>query len=534
MKVLRGGSVITDQRASAADLALTSRPLLTLCGIVFITFLDTTIVSVALAAVQTSLHAGVVELQWVVNGYALAFASLMLAAGSLSDRYGRRKTMLCGLVLFSVGSLLAAVAPTVIVLIAGRVVMGIGAAACEPGTLSIIRHLYPDSRERTRALGSWAAVCGLALAAGPVLGGALVGVASWRAVFYFSLGAGLIAIVATLTSIPESADPPTARPDALGFILGSASLACLAVAVILGEGSGYAAPQVVTLFVLGLVGALAFVLVEKRAAAPMLDLKYLRVPEFSGVLTISFAVFFGIFSIFFFSALYLQVVIGFSGYRTAAEFVPMTLGLVGASMFAGRIVARVGPRAPLAVGASMAGAGTLWAATIFSRPGIPTYWLIGALCLSGIGFGLSVVPVTSVALSVIPSEHSGMAASAINTSRELGAVFGVAALGALVNSHLTTDLTARLHTLGIPSAFQAIVIGAVETGGVPSGGTDTGATKAFGPIVAKVISAAYGAFRSGLEISLVVSGVVLLCASLVAFVTLGRTSTSWRTARSNP
>ncbi|HEY5472880.1 MAG TPA: MFS transporter, partial [Candidatus Limnocylindrales bacterium] len=219
------------------------RALTTISVILFLTFLDTTIMSVALADMQATLHAGVSSLQWVVNGYALVFAAFMLAAGTLGDRLGRKKVMLFGVAVFIAGSLLGALAPNIPTLIAARAIMGLGAAACEPGTLSIIRHIYPDRRARARALGVWAAIAGLALAMGPVIGGVLVGVGGWRAIFWFNLAAGVLAIAAAITTIPESADPEAShRFDYLGFLLGPIALGTLIFAVILGETSGYGAP----------------------------------------------------------------------------------------------------------------------------------------------------------------------------------------------------------------------------------------------------------------------------------------------------
>lgn len=484
----------------------------------FLTFLDTTIVSVTLADVQSDLHAGVSQLQWVVNGYALVFASLMLSAGALSDRFGRRRLLLIGLGVFAAGSLLAALAPDTDVLIAARAVMGVGAAASEPGTLSILRHLYPERHERARALGAWAAVSGLALAAGPVIGGVLVGLGSWRSVFWFNLAAGVVLVVTAARTLPESADPTGRRLDVGGFVLGAGAIGALAFAIIVGETTGYAYGPVVALFVGGIACAGGFVVRERRASAPMLDLGYFRAPPFAGAMVVAFVLFFAIFSIFFFTALYLQVVVGFSAYRVAVEFLAMAVSMVVASVFAGRWVAMAGPRLPMAAGAAFAGGGILLSELVLSS-GTPSGWLVATLAIAGAGFGTSVVPVTSVALGVVPPEHSGMAASATNTSRELGAVFGVAVLGALVNGHLSNDLALRLHHLGIPSAFQAIVIGAVETGGVS--GQDPSAERAYGPIVAKVIHAAYGAFHSGLSEALVASGVAILVAALVALATLG-------------
>ena len=493
------------------------RALTTLSGILFLTFLDTTIMSVALADMQATLHAGVSSLQWVVNGYALVFAAFMLAAGTLGDRLGRKKVMLFGVAVFIAGSLLGALAPNIPTLIGARAIMGLGAAACEPGTLSIIRHVYPDRRLRARALGVWAAIAGLALAMGPVLGGVLVGVGGWRAIFWFNLAAGVLAIAAAITTIPESSDPEvTARFDYGGFFLGPIALGTLIFAVILGETSGYNAPHIIALFVIGVVAAGLFGFVEHRAQAPMLKVSYLRKPAFSGSLTVAFAAYFGIFSIFFLTALYLQVVQGYTAYRMAALFGPMAASMIIASTFSGRWVAQRGPRLPVAVGCLLAGVGVIFA-EVALRGNAAFTPLALSLMLAGIGFGIAVVPITSVALSVIPARHSGMAASATTTSREVGTVVGVAALGSLFNAQLTTYLTHRLVELGVPDQFRSIVINAVETGQVAGGGP--GAEQQYGPIVAKVITAAYDAVHSGVSISLIVAGCVILASGLVAWFT---------------
>lgn len=488
--------------------------LVAVCAVLFLTFLDMTIVSVALASVQSDLHAGVTQLQWVVNGYALTFASLMLLAGSLADRFGRRRVMLAGLVIFAAGSLLGALAPNPSVLIAGRVIMGIGAAASEPGTLSIIRHLYPESRSRARALGAWAAVSGLALALGPVIGGVLVAVGSWRAVFWFNVVAVVAIGLLSLRVVPESADPSSSGLDFRGFASGALGIAALTFAVILGETDGYTSPQVVSLFLAGVVALAIFVRVERASPAPMLDLKYFRSRRFTGAIVVAFVLFFSIFAIFFFAALYLSAVVGYSAARVALEFIPMAFAMIVAAVLAGRRVARKGPRLPMAEGCVLAGTGVLLSALVLSSTR-PSLWLMATLALAGFGFGSSVVPMTSVALAEVPPERSGMAASATNTSRELGAVFGVAVLGALVNAHLTADLTSRLKVLKIPSNFISIVIGAIENGTVP-GGVAGGST-----IEDRVIEAAYGAFRSGLEEALVTAGIAMLVAAIIAATSLG-------------
>lgn len=483
------------------------------CAVLFLTFLDTTIVSVALADVQSRLHAGVTQLQWVVNGYALTFAALMMLAGALSDRFGRKRFMLGGLAVFAAGSLLGALAPSPDVLIAGRVVMGIGAAASEPGTLSVIRHLYPKPEERARALGAWTAVSGLALALGPVIGGALVGTGTWRAVFWFNVAATAAIVILSAVAVPESADPLVARLDFGGFVTGAIGVGALTFAIIEGETAGYRAPVVIVLFAVGVLGLVAFTSVERANKAPVLDLVYFRDEAFSGSLAVVFVLFFGIFSVFFFTALYLSAVIGYSSYRIALEFLPMTVTMILAAGIAGRRVALRGPRLSMAGGCVLAGAGILLSEVLLSAP-TPSLWLMATLALAGFGFGTSVVPVTTVALAAVPPQRSGMAASATNTSRELGAVFGTAVLGALVNAHLTSDLTHRLQVLKIPGNFIGIVIHAIETGVVPPG--KTGGTS----IEDEVIHAAYGAFRAGLEVALLTAGAALLAVAIVAAAVL--------------
>jgi EmrB/QacA subfamily drug resistance transporter len=497
----------------------------TLCGVLFLTFLDNTVVSVGLANVQSSLHAGITALQWVVNGYALTFAAFMLAGGSLGDILGRKAVMLTGVGVFCAGSVLAALAPNVDLLIAGRVVMGIGAAASEPGTLSIIRHVYPDKGTRADALGVWAAVSGLALALGPVIGGVLVGFWSWRAIFWFNLFVGAVAFFMALAFVPENSDKEGSRIDWAGIPLGAFALAAASFAVIQGEQSGYLTWWIDALFAVSFVFALLFLWVEHRTKHPILDLALFRRSSFSGSLFVAFAAYFGIFSIFFFTALYLQVVANASAYATALTFIPMAVGLIVASILAGPWVARHGPRVPMTVGCVLAAAGILISGALLG-PHVHLSVLGWVLPIAGIGFGITLVPVTSTPLTVVQPEHSGMAASATNTSREMGAVFGVAVLGSIVNSKLTGQLAARLKAIGIPPSFQNLVLHAVTGGGLGSSGEANTAehskNAAIAKIATKVVNAAYQAFGSGLHLALDISGGLLLCGAVVAIFTIHR------------
>jgi EmrB/QacA subfamily drug resistance transporter len=503
-----GGGVLS--RRSQA-LALT-----TLCTLLFLTFLDNTVVSVALGDIQVSLKANVTDLQWVVGAYALTFASIMLACGMIGDELGRKKVMLAGAGVFCAGSVLCALAPNVQTLIAGRAVMGLGAAASEPGTLSMLRHLYPEERARSRAVGVWAGVSGFALAAGPVVGGVLTGLWSWRAIFWFNLVFGLAALIVAAVILPESADPTAARVDTAGTILGAGALATFVFAIIDAESAGFSSPVVISLLCASVILTAGFAWWERRSPRPLLDLRYLRVPEFTTANITAFCTYFATFAIFFFTALYLNEVVAASGYRLAVVFLPMTVLMIAASVLAGRWTAVAGPRWSITVGCVLFAAGLILTDAFLSpHPNYPG--LTVALALAGIGIGTTVVPITTSVLSAVPPERSGMAASASNTSREIGAVTGVAVLGSLVYSQLHASLVAQMNHLGVPKAFQGLVVNAIETGQIPQ---NTGAYAGFGKLVQEVIGAAYTAFHDGLRAALYLSAALVLVAALLSFITL--------------
>ncbi len=488
-------------------------PLAVACGVLFVTFLDNTLISVVLAGIQSDLGAGVQTLQWVINGYALAFASLMLAGGMLGDLFGRKRVMLSGLTLFVVGSAIAAVAPGAGWLLMGRVVMGVGAAGSEPGTLSILRHIFEDRSERARAIGVWAAVSGTALAMGPVIAGVISGVFDWRAVLWFNLALGGAAFFAAWKVLPESCDPDRGGFDLQGALLGALALGTVIFATIQGESEGYATWWIVSLFVLSGLALVAFVRHELRVENPMLDLRLFRNGVFALSNTVAFTTFFGVFSIFFFVALYLQLLANQSPLGTALDFIPMTIVMIAASAITGRWVSRVGVRVPMFVGCILGGIGILLADAVIG-PDVGFAGLSWTLAIAGAGFGIALVPVTSAALTTVAPEHSGMAAAATNTSRELGAVFGVAVLGTVVNGELTSSLIGRLQQLGIPANFQSIVIEAVKHGGVPKDASQAAkinpAARNAGPIVNEVLNAAEKAFQSGLHQALLISACMLL------------------------
>ena len=491
-----------------------SAALAAVCAILFLTFLDNTIVSVALADIQTSLSSSVSGLQWIVDGYMLAFAALMLTGGTLGDLFGRKKVMLCGVAIFCAGSIVAALATTTGVLIAGRIVMGVGAAGSEPGTLSLIRHIYPERRERAVALGVWAAVSGLALSLGPVIGGVLVAGVGWQSIFWFSLGFGALALAAAAVTLTESSDPEGRRLDVPGLATGAAAIVAATFGVIGGENRGYGTWWIDGLFVVAAVLAIAFVEIERRAPDPVLRLEFLRNPTFTAANIVAFATNLSVFSVFFFTALYLQLITNFSGYQIALVFTSLAVAMIVSGPLAGYWTARVGPRVPMVLGCVLAGVGLLLvdrqltATTSVSALAWP-------LLIAGLGFGIALVTMTASVLTLVPPEQSGMAASTVNTSRELGGVFGVAVLGAVVNAQLTSGLSEKLVKLGIPESFRKIVVQIVTTGG-STNPSDYPIAKGNGKVVAKVLLAAEDAAGHGVHLALQIAAGIVLAAAVVA------------------
>jgi MFS family permease len=517
------------------------------CAILFLTFLDNTIVSVALANIQSSLSVSVSGLQWVVDGYMLAFAALMLSGGTLGDLFGRKKVMLSGVVIFCAGSVVAAVAPSSGILIAGRLVMGLGAAASEPGTLSLIRHIYPERAERARALGVWAAVSGLALALGPVIGGVLADGPGWRSIFWFGFGFGALSLGFAAVTLTESKDPwiaagdrssgrassasPTALPalqrrklDVPGLVTGACAITAATFAVIDGENRGYGTWWIDGLFVLSAVLVVAFVAIERKSPDPVVRLEFFHNPTFSAANVVAFATNLSVFSVFFFTALYLQLISNFTGNQIALVFTSLAVAMIVAGLAAGRWTARVGPKVPMVVGCALAGLGLL---LVDRQLTVTTSIsaLAWPLAIAGVGFGIALVTMTASVLAIVPAEQSGMAASTVNTSRELGGVFGVAVLGAVVNAQLTSGLNEKLVKLHIPLLYRNVVIQFVTTGGNITSAENSPGVKGHEKLIAKVLVAAEGSAGHGVHLALrIAAGVVLAAAVVAAFAARHRVS----------
>ena len=380
----------------------------------------------------------------------------------------------------------------------------------------MIRHLYPDERSRNRSLGSGPRYPGSRSRSARSWAGRWSGRGAGGGIFWFDVTFGLAALVVAAMVLPESADPRAGRVDMPGTVLGAGALAALIFGIINGESAGYAAPGVLALFAVSLAAGAAFVLRERHAPFPLLDLSYLRVPRFTTPSVVAYCTYFATFAIFFFTALYLSVIAGYSAYRIAGLFLPMTVMMIIAALLAGRWTTAAGARWLLVAGCLLFAAGLLLTNVVINPN--PAYLpLAAALGLAGAGIGTCVVPVTSSVLGAVPAERSGMAASATNTSREFGAVTGIAILGAVVNAELRSGLVSRMTHLGASAALQQYVLQVIETGSVSLG--HGGSTGGSSPLD-QIIQAGYAAFTSALHDALYLSAALLAGAALLSAVTL--------------
>jgi EmrB/QacA subfamily drug resistance transporter len=486
-----------------------------MCFALFMAMLDNTVVNVALPKIQSSLGSGVSGLQWIVDAYTLLFASLMLMGGTLGDIYGRKQAFLTGLVLFTAGSALCGVAPSIGVLIVGRGIQGVGAAALLPGTLSILTNTFPDPAERAQAIGIWAGVSGLALAAGPVLGGLLVDSLGWQSVFFLNLPVGAIALVVATRVVAESSNPEGRRLDLPGQVLGMLTLSSLTYALIEGNAKGWGSPLITGLLGAAAVGAAAFVVVEWRAPSPLLPLHFFRNPTFSAANLVAYLVSFGMFGMIFFLSLYLQNVQGYTAVQAGLRFVPMTGAIIFTAPVAGRLAGRLGSRLPMSLGLALAGTGLLLLER--TTPTTPYTSLWWNMTMMGVGMGLTMTPMTAAVMGAVPAARAGMASAVTNTSREVGGVFGIALLGAIVTGRFRTSLAAALSSYGVPVALRPRILAAATHGG------SAAAARGLPSQLQGAIHRAVGtSFVSGMHVGLSVAGVALLCGSALALAFVRR------------
>jgi EmrB/QacA subfamily drug resistance transporter len=441
---------VPDRRRRMLILAICSMSLL-------IVGLDSTIVNIALPAIHDSLHASLSGLQWTVDAYTLVLASLLLLAGSTADRIGRRRTFQAGLALFSLGSLLCAVAPTLELLIAFRIVQAIGGAAMNPVAMSIIRNVFQDPRERAMAIGVWGAMFGISMALGPVLGGFLVSAISWRAIFLVNLPVGLAAIVLTALFVPESRAPRPRRLDPVGQVLVIVALASLTFAIIEGGRVGFGTPWVVALLALAIAGFVALVLYELHRRQPLLEVRFFTSAPFAGASAIAVLLFAATGGFLFLSTLYLQDVRGLSPLHAGLYLLPMAAMMIVFAPLSGRMVGRYGARPSMVAGGVAVMLSGLALTGLAPDTSVP--FLLGAYAVFGIGSGLVNPPITNTAVSGMPPAQAGVAAAVATTSRQVGITLGVAVLGAVAGSGVAGAIGPGFAAATEPAWWIVAVLG---------------------------------------------------------------------------
>src|SRR4051812_988809 len=401
----------------------------------FMIMLDNTIVNVALPSIQQSLGLKISELEWVVTGYALTFGALMLTGGKLGDLLGRRRILVVGLVIFTLSSLACGLASGPGMLIAARVVQGVGAALMNPATLSIITVTFPP-RQRGTAIGIWAGVSALALAIGPLLGGIITERVNWNWIFFINVPVGALAVAAAYAFITESRDTShEQRLDIPRLVTSAVGLFALSYGLIESNHYGWTSPRILISFAIAAVFLISFVLLELHQRLPMLDLSLFKNRVFSGANTVMLLVGLSMFGVIFFVSLYVQNILGYSPIQAGAAFLPWTLLIVILAPQAGRLADRVGPRW------LVTGGMTLFAVSLFlfSRAGLgASYWnLLPAMLLGGVGLSAVMAPVTATAMGSVPRDKAGVGSAVLNSMRQVGGSLGVAIMGAIVAQSVT-------------------------------------------------------------------------------------------------
>ena len=486
--------------------------LITVSVATFMLLLDITVVNTALPAIEEDLNASFTDLQWVIDAYTLSLAALVLTAGSLADRLGRRRVFGVGLGIFTAASLAAGLATDPTMLNVDRAVQGIGGAVMFAVSLALIAQEFTAGRERAMAMATYGATIGIAVAIGPLVGGALTDSLGWRSVFLLNVPIGIAAIAATFTKLRETRDPNATRIDWAGLVTFSTALFLLVLALLRGNQEGWGSDLILGLF--GSAAALlaAFLAIERRVSEPMLPLHFFRNHAFSGVQVAAFAVSGSMFALFLYLTLYLQNYLGYSPLEAGIRYLPITVGAFLVAPIAGVLLGRLQARVLLAAGLALAGGGLLLMSGIQASSEWTT--LLLGFIVAGIGIGLLNPVIADVALSVVPKEQSGMAAGINDTFRQVGIAVGIAAWGALFLGR-GADKVAELAA-GTPAAkgdHPRQLIEAASSGNlgqalnsVPDGASET------------VAHAAREGFLSGMNEILLLGGVLALVGSAMALL----------------
>jgi len=407
-------------------------PMLTLavcCLSLFLVTMDVTIVNIALPSIRSDLHASMTGLQWSVDAYTVVVASFLMLAGSTADRFGRRRVFQIGLAVFSLGSLLCSVAPSILILVLCRIVQALGGSMLNPAAMSIITNTFTDGKERARAIGFWAAVTGLSMAAGPLLGGVLTQIVGWRAIFAVNVPIGLAAIALAGRFVPESRAAGTRRFDPIGQVLVVIVLAAFISALIEGPRAGWSSPLIVGLFAASIGAFIALVACERARRDPLIDLRFFGSVPFSAATALAVLAFTAFSGFLFLTSIYLQDARGMTPFAAGFCMLPTAMAMIVCAPLSGRLVAANYTRVAVVIAgiAFVLGAGLL---TSLGADSGPTLLLV-AYALFGVGLGMVNPPITNAAVSGMPRAQAGVASALASASRVVGAALGVALAGSV-------------------------------------------------------------------------------------------------------
>jgi EmrB/QacA subfamily drug resistance transporter len=483
--------------------------LLVVCVGTFMLYLDITIVNVALPKIATDLKASFSDIQWVIDAYALTLASVLLTAGTLADRLGRRLIYTIGLVLFAATSLLCALSPSALFLILARGGQGIGGAIMFATALALLAQEF-HGRDRGTAFGIWGAVISASAAVGPLLGGALTDGLGWSSIFYINVPVGIAAAALAATKLRESRDPVGRRIDWIGTVTFTVSLFLLMLALIRGNASGWGSALIVSLFTASALLMAGFLVSQVVQREPMFDLSLFRKPTFSGAALVAFTISAGMFAMFLYLVLYIQTLLRISPLQTGLRFLPFTMLAFVASAISGRLSTRVPVRLLLGVGMILTGIGLFLMRGLDASSGWTA--LLPGFIVAGAGVGLVNPPLASAAIGVVRPDRSGMASGINNTFRQVGIATGIAALGALFESGISNKIKPSLgHT---PAAGHAAQIGHA----VAAGGTQKVLASVPHAARAKADYAIHVAFASTMNEILLVGGITAFAGAALALV----------------
>jgi EmrB/QacA subfamily drug resistance transporter len=474
-----------------------------MCVSLLVITLDNTILNVALPALVRDLHASTSQLQWIVDGYTLVFAGLLLTTGSLGDRFGRRGALSIGLMMFCVGSIMSAFAGSATQLLFTRAFMGIGAALIMPATLSILTNVFPP-HERAKAIAIWAGLAGAGAAVGPVAAGFLLEHFWWGSVFLVNVPLVLAALIAGRFLVPNSQSPHPEPLDPVGAGLSMAGLGGLLYGIIEGPAQGWSAPATLGPLLSGIAILAVFSAWELRAEHPMLDLRFFKNPTFSSATAAINMVFFAMFGTFFLLTQYLQLVLGYGTLEAGVRMLPMAFTMMVAAPSSAKFVAKYGSRKVVSTGLLIVGLGLL----LLAQSDVHTpYWhLVVAIVTMAVGMGLSMAPSTTGIMASLPLRKAGVGSAVNDTTRELGGALGVAVLGSLLASKFTAALPASVQ--GLPAPAQAAVRSSL-------GGALGVARSLPAAVGVPLEAAAKSAYVSAMSVSLVAAAAVAVAAAVM-------------------